>query len=128
VASYAGKGCTLWELLLLLPFGGLVTGAAALLRVWNRRVEPSRGAMLAMVSAPVATLFIGWATITSAVILAIVVLQMAANWPAARSSGRGFTRAALGLALVAEAADRVQRVCNGFPETGARCTTTSMLT
>jgi hypothetical protein len=84
--------------------------------------------MLAMVSAPVATLFIGWATITSAVILAIVVLQMAANWPAARSSGRGFTRAALGLALVAEAADRVQRVCNGFPETGARCTTTSMLT
>ena len=79
VASYAGKGWTLWVLLLLLPFAGLVTGSASLLRDWNRHIEAPEIPALAMLPAPLATLLVGWATLTSAAILAVVALHMAAN-------------------------------------------------
>jgi len=81
VKWYSARGWTLWLLLLVLPFGVLVTGCATLRRTWNGNVELPLAARpsLAMIPAPLATLFIAWTTLTSACVLAIVVLHMLAN-------------------------------------------------
>jgi hypothetical protein len=81
VMSYSAHMWTLWLLLLALPFTVLVTGCATLLRSWNGDVQLPQAARqsLAMIPAPLATLFVAGATLTSAGILAIVVLHMLAN-------------------------------------------------
>src|SRR5207245_1302270 len=78
VMWYSARMWTLWLLLLALPFAVLVTGCATLVRSWNRDLEPPHAA-LAMIPAPLATLFVAGTTMTSAGILAIVVLHMLAN-------------------------------------------------
>jgi hypothetical protein len=65
VMWYSGRMWTLWLLLLALPLAVLVSGCATLLRNWNR--------------VPLATLFVAGTTMTSAGILAVVVLHMLAN-------------------------------------------------
>lgn len=81
VVWYSARMWTLWLLLLALPFAVLVTGCATLLRSWNHDVELQHAARqsLAMIPAPVATLLVAGTTLTSAGILAIVVLHMLAN-------------------------------------------------
>ena len=81
VAWYSGKWWTLEFLLILLPFVALVAGCTALLRGWSGelRHEPVTRAALATIPAPIATLFVGWATVTSASILGVVALHMLAN-------------------------------------------------
>ena len=81
VMWYSARMWTLWVLLLALPFAVLVTGCATLLCRWNRDVEPPHAAQqsLPMIAAPLATLFVAGTTMTSAGILAIVVLHMLAN-------------------------------------------------
>ena len=68
-------------LLLALPFAVLVTGCATLLRSWNGDVESPHAVRhsLSMIPAPLATLFVAGTTMTSAGILAVVVLHMLAN-------------------------------------------------
>ena len=63
VTWYSGRMWTLWLLLVTLPLAVLVTGCATLLRS----------------STPVATFFVAGTTLTSAGILAVVVLHMMAN-------------------------------------------------
>lgn len=72
VTWYSGRMWTLWLLLLALPFAVLVTGCATLLRSGVRQ-------SLAMIPAPLATLFVAGATLASAGILAVVGLHMLAN-------------------------------------------------
>lgn len=79
VMWYSARMWTLWLLLLGLPFAVLVTGCATLLRSWNHDVELPHAARLAMIPAPLATLFVAGTTLLSAGILAIVVLHMLAN-------------------------------------------------
>jgi hypothetical protein len=79
VMWYSARTWTLWLLLLGLPFAVLVTGCATLLRRWNHDVELPHSARLAMIPAPLATLFVAGTTLLSAGILAIVVLHMLAN-------------------------------------------------
>jgi len=81
VAWYSGKAWTLEFLLILLPFVALVAGCTALFRNWRGepRPEPVLRASLASIPAPFATLFVGWATLTSASILGVVALHMLAN-------------------------------------------------
>ena len=81
VMWYSARMWTLWLLLLALPFAVLVTGSATLLRSWNHDVELPHAARqsLATIPAPLATLFVAGTTLTSAGILAIVVLHMLAN-------------------------------------------------
>lgn len=64
VTWYAGRGWTLFLLLLALPLAVLVTGCVTLLR--GRKGD-------------VATLLVAGTTMASAAILAVVVLHMAAN-------------------------------------------------
>ncbi len=77
---YVARSWTLL-LLLVLPFAALVTGFAMLGYSWNGdvRFPATARPSLAAIPAPVATLVVAWATLTSAAILAIVVLHMAAN-------------------------------------------------
>ena len=80
VAWYAGKRWTLELLLILLPLAALAAGGATLLQTWSG--EPHAGTprtSLAAMPAPIATLFVGWATLTSMGILAVVALHMMAN-------------------------------------------------
>ena len=63
VAAYAGRGWTLWLLLLALPGGALLSGSAALAQ---SGVRP-------------ATLAVAGATVAAAGILAVVVLHTLAN-------------------------------------------------
>ena len=82
VMWYSGRMWTLWLLLLALPFAVLVTGCVTLLRSWNRGIElphAARQSRATMIPAPLATLFVAGTTLTSAGILAIVVLHMLAN-------------------------------------------------
>ena len=81
VAWYSGKQWTLEFLLILLPLVAFIAGCTALLRSWvgEPRPEPVMRASLAAIPAPLATLFVGWATLTSAGILAVVALHMLAN-------------------------------------------------
>lgn len=81
VAWYSARMWTLWLLLLALPLAVLVTGCATLLRSWNHNTESPHATRqsLATIPAPFATLFVAAMTLTSAGILAIVVLHMAAN-------------------------------------------------
>ena len=82
VMWYSARMWTLWLLLLALPFAVLVTGCATLLRSWNRDVElphAARQSLSMIIPAPLATLFVAGTTVTSAWILAIVVLHMLAN-------------------------------------------------
>ena len=81
VIWYSARMWTLWLLLLALPFAVLVTGCTTLLRSWNHDVELPHAARqsLSMIPAPLATLFVAGTTLTSAGILAIVVLHMLAN-------------------------------------------------
>jgi hypothetical protein len=81
VMWYSGHMWTLWVLLLALPFAGLVTGCATLLREWNRDLElpntPRQS--LAVLRTHPAPLFVAATTLTAAAILVIVVLHMLAN-------------------------------------------------
>jgi hypothetical protein len=81
VIWYSGRMWTLWFLLLALPLAVLVTGCATLRHSWNRDIELPHAAQqsLAMIPAPLATLFVAGTTLTSAGILAVVVLHMLAN-------------------------------------------------
>jgi hypothetical protein len=81
VMWYSARMWTLWLLLLALPFAALLTGCATLLRSRDHDVELPHAAWqsLAMIPAPLATLFVAGTTLTSAGILAIVVLHMLAN-------------------------------------------------
>jgi hypothetical protein len=81
VAWYSGKRWTLEFLLILLPLVALIAGCVALLRSWvgEPRPEPVMRASLAAIPAPLATLFVGWATLTSVGILGVVALHMLAN-------------------------------------------------
>jgi hypothetical protein len=81
VMWYSARMWTLWVLLLALPFAVLVSGCATLLRSWTRHVELPHTARqaLALIRAPLATLFVAAMTLTAAGILAIVVLHMLAN-------------------------------------------------
>jgi hypothetical protein len=82
VEWYSERMWTLGLLLLLLPFSALVAGCAALLRDWQGNTGTRRGAARAPLTAkpaPLATLIVGWATVTSAGILGVVVLHMLAN-------------------------------------------------
>ena len=81
VIWYSARMWTLWLLLLALPFAGLITSCATLRRSWHHDVELPHAARqsLAVIPAPLATLFVAGTTLTSAGILAIVVLHMLAN-------------------------------------------------
>ena len=80
VAWYSGKPWTLEFLLILLPFVALVAGCTMLLRSWKGEPPaPTMRLSLATIPAPVATLLVGWATLTSAGILGVVALHMLAN-------------------------------------------------
>jgi hypothetical protein len=81
VMWYSARMWTLWVLLLALPLAGLVTGCATLRLSWSHDVEGPHVARqsLALIPAPLATLFVAGTTLTSAGILAIVVLHMLAN-------------------------------------------------
>jgi hypothetical protein len=81
VAWYSGKPWTLEFLLILLPLVALVAGCTMLLRSWNGEPQPAPPVRpaLAAIPAPLATLFVGWATLTSASILGVVALHMLAN-------------------------------------------------
>jgi hypothetical protein len=80
VAWYAGRGWTLWLLLVAMPVTAVAGGAAALFRA-----SPDPDAAdypqltLASVFEPIATLLVGWATLTAAAILIVVALHVAAN-------------------------------------------------
>lgn len=79
---YSARIWTLWVLLLALPFAALATGCVTLLRSWNRDLElphAGRQSLATMIPAPLAILFVAGATLTSAGIVAIVVLHMLAN-------------------------------------------------
>lgn len=82
VMWYSARMWTLWLLLLALPFAVLISGSLTLVRTWDRDVEPPRAArqsLATMIPAPLAALFVAGTTLTSAGILAIVVLHMLAN-------------------------------------------------
>jgi hypothetical protein len=81
VMWYSARMWTLWLLLLALPCAALVTGCVALLRSWSDDVELLHATRpsLAMRSAPLATLVVAWATLTSAGIVVVVALHMLAN-------------------------------------------------
>jgi hypothetical protein len=82
VMWYSARMWTLWLLLLAFPFAVLVTGCVTLLRNWNRDVElphAARQTLATMIPAPLATFFVAGTTLTSAAILAIVVVHMLAN-------------------------------------------------
>lgn len=81
VLWYSQRTWTLWLLLLALPLVALAGGCATLLRSWNRHDEPQDASRpsLAMIPAPIATLFVAATTAISACIVAIVVLHMLAN-------------------------------------------------
>jgi hypothetical protein len=81
VMWYSARIWTLWLLLLALPFVVLITGSATLVLSWSHEVALPHGVRqsLATIPAPVATLFVAGTTLTSAGILAIVVLHMLAN-------------------------------------------------
>jgi hypothetical protein len=81
VQWYAARPWTLWVLLIALPLAVLVTGCAALLRGWNDDVElrqAARHPLLAIRTHP-ATLFVAAATLTAAVVLAVVTVHMLRN-------------------------------------------------
>jgi hypothetical protein len=82
VIWYSARMWTLWLLLLALPFAVLVSGTVTLVRGWGRDVElphAARQSLATMIPAPLATLLVAGTTLTSASILAIVVLHMLAN-------------------------------------------------
>ncbi len=81
VMWYAGKGWTLWALLVALPLAVLVSGSATLLRSWNQDGELANSARrsLGAIRARPARLFVAVTTLAAAGILAIVVLHMLAN-------------------------------------------------
>ena len=82
VMWYSARMWTLWLLLLALPFAVLLAGCATLLQSWNHDIElrpVARQSLATMIPAPLATLFVAGTTLTSAGILAIVVLHMLSN-------------------------------------------------
>jgi hypothetical protein len=81
VIWYSGRMWTLWLLLLALPCVVLIAGCATLLAVWNHEIEVPHSARqsLGTIQAPLATLGVAGTTLSSAAILAIVVLHMLAH-------------------------------------------------
>ena len=73
VVWYSAREWTLGLLLLALPFVVLITGCYTVLRSWRYDAE------LATISVPLATILVGAMTLTSAGILAVVALHIAAN-------------------------------------------------
>lgn len=81
VMWYSTRMWTLWSLLLALPLAVLIAGCVTLRRSWKGHSEPPMAGpqSLAMIPAPLATLFVAGTTLASAGILAVVVLHMLAN-------------------------------------------------
>jgi hypothetical protein len=81
VMWYSARMWTLWLLLMALPFAVFIAGCATLVGSWNHDVGLPHGVRqwLATIPAPLAMLFVAGTTLTSAGILAIVVLHMLAN-------------------------------------------------
>lgn len=81
VMWYSARMWTLPLLLMDLPLAALITGCGTLLRSWNHdgKLPPPTRRLLSMIPAPLATLIVAWATLTSAGILAIVALHTLAN-------------------------------------------------
>jgi hypothetical protein len=68
---YSVRAWTLFLLLLTMPLACLITGSITLLK--------SAGRSLVGLTTPIATLLVGWATITSAGVLGVAALHMLAN-------------------------------------------------
>ena len=80
VAWYAGRGWTLWVMLIAMPLVAVASGAAALFRpLPDRDAAEYPHLPLASLFEPIATLLVGWATITAGAIVVIDALRMAAN-------------------------------------------------
>lgn len=80
VMWYSARTWTLPLLLMALPLAVLIIGCGTLLRSWNHDGElPHPTRRLLAIPAPLATLIVAWATLTSAGILAIVALHTLAN-------------------------------------------------
>ncbi len=81
VMWYAARMWTLWVLLIALPLAVLVTGCFTFARAWNKGGSVARAGrhLLSFVTVGRSTRVVAATTLTSAVILAIVVLHMAAN-------------------------------------------------
>ena len=81
VASFSAQRWTLEVLLILMPLAALAAGVGTLMHAWTGDAQPAGEARLSLsaIPAPVALLFVGWATLTSAAILAVVALHMLAN-------------------------------------------------
>lgn len=77
VTWYAGRGWTLWILLMALPFAVLVIGCATLAQNWHDDEAFRRAAqdVLAAIRAHMATLLIAASTLAAAGVLAIVVIH-----------------------------------------------------
>jgi len=81
VTWYSARMWTLWVLLLMLPLAVLAAGCLTLLGSWNRVAELTVVARpaAALLPAPFATFFVAGTTVSSAAVLAVVVLHMLAN-------------------------------------------------
>ena len=77
VVWFSARIWTFWLLLLGLPFAVFAAGFATLAHRWNHHAGPNFS--LSMIPAPLATLLVGGLTLSSAGILAVVVLHMLAN-------------------------------------------------
>jgi hypothetical protein len=78
---FVARSWTLPLLLLALPFAAMIAGCGTLLYDWrgDATLRAHERCSLAMIPAPIATLLIAWATLSSIAILAIVILHMGAN-------------------------------------------------
>jgi hypothetical protein len=81
VMWYAGRGWTLWVLLIALPLAVLVIGGATLLRSWRDDTESRQAARQpsTAIHLHLATWIIAAATLAAGVILAVVAVHMLMN-------------------------------------------------
>ena len=81
VAWYLVRHCTLWILLIGLPFAALLTGCVTLLRRSNGATEEwqAAGQSSVAIHTHLPTRIIGAATLAAGLILAVVALHMLAN-------------------------------------------------
>ena len=81
VMWYAGRGWTLWVLLIGLPLSVLVIGCTTLLESWNDdgALRQAAWQTLGAIRAHLATVLIAAATVAAGGVLAVVGLHMLAN-------------------------------------------------